>query len=107
METIKTTIIKYLEGQGRASKSKIEDYIKETVGTTGDTCSRRIRELVAEGIVRKDQKEYQGKKYWEYSVVDQDPHKIGLHGAVCMVGQDRDICVECKLPVEQTEKLNL
>ena len=69
--TIQEDIIKYCEAQGHASKSKIEDYLKETRGTTGDCVSRRIRELVAEGVVRKDQKEYQGKKYWEYSVIPE------------------------------------
>ena len=60
----------YLESQGHASKSKIEDYLKETKGTTGDCASRRMRELVAGGTIRKDQKEYEGKKYWDYSVVE-------------------------------------
>ena len=100
METIKTTIIKYLEGQGRASKSKIEDYIKETVGTTGDTCSRRIRELVAEGIVRKDQKDYQGNKYWEYSVVDVKEEKFMAPLFEEMIKPYKEFC-------EQLEKLNL
>ena len=71
METIKTTIIKYLEGQGFASKSKIEDYIRLEIGTNGDTTSRRIRELVASDVLKKVQREYQGKKYWEYSVVEE------------------------------------
>ena len=67
--SIKQEIIKYLESQGHASKSKIEKEVGELTMSTGDCIARRMRELVAEGVVRKDQKEYQGKKYWEYSVV--------------------------------------
>ena len=82
METIKTTIIKYLEGQGRASKSKIEKEVGELTLATGDCISRRLRELVASAVIRKTQKEYEGKKYWEYSVVDLSPensfNQIGL-----------------------------
>jgi DNA-binding Lrp family transcriptional regulator len=70
METIKTTIIKYLEGQGRASKSKIEKEVGELTLSTGDCIARRMRELVAEGVVRKIQRDYEGKKYWEYSVIE-------------------------------------
>lgn len=70
--TIQEDIIKYCEAQGKASKSKIEDYLKETRGTTGDCVSRRMRELVASGVLKKVQREYQGKKYWEYSVVKEE-----------------------------------
>lgn len=71
--SIKQEIIKYLEGQGRASKSKIEKEVGELTQSTGDCIARRMRELVAEGFLRKDQKEYQGKKYWEYSVCELEP----------------------------------
>ena len=70
MDNIKGIIIKYLEGGGEASKSSIEDYLKDAKGTTGDCVSRRLRELVASGVVSKTQKEYQGKKYFSYRVVE-------------------------------------
>ena len=70
-ENLKSLIIKYLEAEGQASKSKIEDYMKELKGTTGDCCSRRLRELVASGVVLKEQKEYEGKKYFSYAVVKE------------------------------------
>ena len=68
--SIKEDIIKYLEGQGHASKSAIENHLKDTKGTTGDCVSRRMRELVAQGTIRKIQRDYEGKKYWEYSVIE-------------------------------------
>ena len=68
--TIKQEIIKMLESQGPKSKSKIEDHIRAEMGNNGDTISRRMRELVASGVLRKDQREYEDKKYWEYSVIE-------------------------------------
>src|SRR3990167_4104285 len=67
-ENLKSLVIKYLEAEGQSSKSKIEDYMKELKGTTGDCISRRLRELVASGVVLKEQKEYEGKKYFSYRV---------------------------------------
>ena len=79
--SIKISIIRYLEANGPKSKSKIEDYIRAEMGTNGDTTSRRMRELVSAGVLRKDRKEYEGKKYYEYSVVEdticQKPHNNG------------------------------
>ena len=74
--TIKIEIIRFLESQGPKSKSKIEDYIRENLGTNGDTTSRRMRELVSAGVLKKTNCEYNGKKYWEYSVVEQDVKDI-------------------------------
>ena len=68
--SIKISIIRYLEANGPKSKSKIEDYIRAEMGNNGDTISRRMRELVASGVLRKDQREYEDKKYWEYSVIE-------------------------------------
>ena len=78
METIKSIIIKYVEGQGKASKTQICDHLRETVGTTGDCVSRRMRELVSAGVFRKVQKEYNGKKYYEYSVVEEETQEDKL-----------------------------
>ena len=87
--SIKQEIIKFLESNGPKSKSKIEDYIRAEMGNNGDTISRRIRELVASDVLRKDQREYDGKKYWEYSVVEdticQKPHNNGAE----------EDCLEC------------
>ena len=69
MESIKYEIIKFLEREP-ASKSKVEDYMKLERGTTGDCVSRRLRELVAEGTVVKTAMNYEGKKYWQYSVAE-------------------------------------
>lgn len=102
--SIKRDIIMYLEAEGHASKSKIEDYLKETKGTTGDCVSRRLRELVSSGVISKTQLEYQGKKYYDYKVVEERPEYL----------QDMDdpnvyipINWEKSEIVEQTEKLNL
>mgnify|MGYP001589908246 CR=1 FL=1 len=81
--TIKQEIIKYLESQGPKSKSKIEDYIRENLGTNGDTTSRRIRELVASGILTKTQKEFEGKKYWKYRVVEEELEQEEFDCTVC------------------------
>ena len=72
MTNLKQLVIKYLEAEGQASKSKIEDYLKELEGTTGDCCARRLRELVASGVVLKEQKEYEGKKYFSYRVKKEE-----------------------------------
>src|SRR3990167_8356191 len=42
-DSIKQSIIRYIESQGEASKSRIEDHLKELHGTTGDCASRRMR----------------------------------------------------------------
>ena len=68
--TIKIGVVRFLESQGPKSKSKIEDYIRLELGTNGDTTSRRMRELVASGVLKKVQREHEGKKYWEYSVCE-------------------------------------
>ena len=113
--TIKQEIIRYLEANGPKSKSKIEDYIRAEMGNNGDTISRRIRELVASDVLRKDQREYEGKKYWEYSVVEENHlPDVGVmvelpketmrgfanHKLQCAISADPCSC-------EQTEKLNL
>ena len=71
-DNLKQLVIKFLEAEGEASKSKIEDYMKELKGTTGDCVSRRLRELVASGVVSKTQKEYEGKKYFAYRVKEEE-----------------------------------
>ena len=100
MESIKTTIIKYLEGQGRASKSKIEKEVGELTLSTGDCIARRMRELVASDVLKKVQREFDGKKYWEYSVVKEDPYAEELDEI-----QEDTTSMEEK--IEQIERLNL
>ena len=112
-DTIKQAIIRYIESQGNASKSKIEDYIKETIGTTGDTCSRRMRELVAEGTIRKIQRDYEGKKYWDYSVVEPTFSELAgsvdsRTGLIQLTEMGKSIWKEkVAKNIEQAEKLNL
>ena len=98
MESIKYEIIKFLEREP-ASKSKVEDYMKLERGTTGDCVSRRLRELVAEGSIQKTEKEYQGKKYYEYRVVS-------LQSSVKLY-EDDEISVHFEPFIEQTERLEL
>ena len=84
MINLKQLVIKYLEAEGQASKSKIEDYMKELKGTTGDCVSRRLRELVASGVVLKESKEYEGKKYFSYRVLEPCVDKSYLQVAFKM-----------------------
>ena len=70
-DNLKQLVIKYLEAEGQASKSRIEYYMKELTGTTGDCISRRLRELVASGVVLKEPREYEGKKYFSYRVREE------------------------------------
>lgn len=111
--SIKTEIIRFLESQGPKSKSKIEDYIRLELGTNGDTTSRRMRELVVSRVLTKVQKEHNGKKYWEYSVVElpkvitYDCFKCGFECKDDYVAFERHI-LDCQLkPIQQTEKLPL
>ena len=83
-DTIKQSIIRYVESQGEASKSRIEDHLKELHGTTGDCASRRMRELVAEGTLSKTPKEYEGKKYFSYRVIEPSVDKSYLQVAFKM-----------------------
>ena len=105
--SIKQEIIRYLESQGPKSKSKIEDYIRAEMGNNGDTISRRIREMVVDGVLRKDLREFEGKKYWEYSVVDQDVKEERV------IDWSKDNLADAlgrpdlKPLIEQSEKLNL
>lgn len=91
--SIKSEIIRYIESQGEASKSKIEDHLKELHGTTGDCASRRMRELVAEGTLIKEKKEYAGKTYYSYRVAEDiicgKPHNNG--------DNDKEACGECMI----------
>ena len=76
-DNLKQLIIKYLESEGGASKSRIEDYMKELKGTTGDCVSRRLRELVASGVCAKIAREFDGKKYFAYRVAKVEVPIIG------------------------------
>ena len=97
--SIKQEIIKFLESQGPKSKSKIEDYIRAEMGTNGDTTSRRMRELVSAGVLRKDLREFEGKKYWEYSVVELPKPYANIEQPYAIPGFEGTL--------EQLEKLNL
>ena len=63
-DSIKQSIIRFVESQGEASKTAICDHVRDLHGTTGDCVARRMREMVAKGTLLKTQKEYEGKKYF-------------------------------------------
>ena len=105
--SIQEDIIKFCEAQGKASKSKIEDYLKETKGTTGDCVSRRIRELVADGVVAKTARTYEEKKYWEYRVVDQDVKKTPNYEWNHPTKDERVVGIITVTSTEDLPKLNL
>ena len=71
--SIKHEILKFLEANPEASKSRIEDYMKDLKGTTGDCVSRRLRELVSSGTVSKVKKEWNDDYYTAYRVVELLP----------------------------------
>lgn len=57
-----------MEFQGEASKTAICDHVRDLHGTTGDCVARRMREMVAAGVLLKEPKEYEGKKYFSYRI---------------------------------------
>ena len=102
--SIKQEIIKFLESNGPKSKSKIEDYIRAEMGNNGDTISRRIREMVVGGVLRKDLREFEGKKYWEYSMTKYD--KLPNYEWNHPVENERLVGIVTSASTEQSE-LNL
>lgn len=68
MNSIKFEIVKFLEEHPESSKSRIEDYMKDARGTTGDCVARRLRELVSSEVVYKTLKEWNDESYTAYSV---------------------------------------
>lgn len=82
MESIKYEIVKMVETMGHASKSAIEDYMKEMRGTTGDCVSRRMRELVKAGTLMKTKMDYEGKAYYDYSIAPIKPTSLAVQAGV-------------------------
>src|SRR3990167_1020294 len=75
-DSIKQSIIRFVESQGEASKTAICDHVRDLHGTTGDCVARRMREMVADGILIKDKKEYEGKKYFAYRVKPLEEYQM-------------------------------
>ena len=72
-DTIPQAIIRFIESKGEASKSQIEDHLKELQGTLGETTGRRMRELIEEGVLVKVKKRFEDKDYYTYKVIELSP----------------------------------
>ena len=108
-DTIPQTIIRFVESQKEASKTAICDHVRDLHGSTGDCVARRMREMVAEGILIQEKKEYEGKKYFSYRIKPleaKSPQKQALDN---IYNQWIDMKKhECHKPyIPQEEKLNL
>src|SRR3990167_10651500 len=108
--TIKISVIKYLEanhGTNWCWSGIISRAVHEETGHKESVIERHgLRKLREEGILEVDyaQVDGSGPKCSRYRVKPLDPHKIGEHGAVCMVGRSGDLCCECNEPVKPLEE---
>lgn len=77
-DSIKSSIIKYLENNGESSKGKLDDYMRDLRGTLGETTARRLRELCKSGIIERVWKEYGDKKYLAYRIAEVKVPIVGI-----------------------------